>query len=829
MSVSTPPRILRLMVLGMLGGVLLMMLGLVAYESLQTNQRLVHEQEQRRQQQLDAYHRQVTQDVDGLHDFLVYYLARTETLLMDTAREQADAAWATAMSLYRAAQGKLPDEQIQTLIVESLRDIRFFQGRGYVFIDSLDGQCILLPTAPELEGTSLWDNRDDTGFYIMRGLVDAVRNPEGYGFVRYRWYGPDQPDEMAEKIAYARHFEPYDWLIGTGDYVYQIEADLKQMALNRIGQLALPAEGYIAVLDERGRLLTEITSPADVGILPDRRGDPHHQQVMRALLDKAHSGGGFLEYAWYRPGHEGLHDKLSLVRWVPETRWLIVAGGYLDALALDQPPEGWWPGFLQSLPRLLTPLLLIGLFTLLAALCYANWLARLLHHYQQHIDGQQTRLQQLAEQDTLTDLPNRWLLGQKLAAAMDRALVVDTRLALLVIDIDRFKNINDSLGHSLGDRVLQVMGQRLAGVLGSGMTLARMGGDEFVLLVEQTKGRESLQQLAEQLLETIRHPVQIEYHQLVVSASIGIALYPDHGANQEVLFRHADTAMYQAKASGRNRWCFYTRKMGELVVGRLQLENDLRQAIQLEEQLFLVYQPQWNLHSGRMTGCEVLVRWLHPRKGLIPPMDFVPLAEESGLIQPLGNWILRTALAQARVWRDQGLPGFTVAVNLSTAQLHANLPKQVNSLLRSYDLPPSVLELEVTETLLMTAAQEATAVLGELKKAGIRIALDDFGTGYSSLSYLSRLPLDVLKIDKSFVDGLPDRQDDVAITRLIIRMAAQLGIVTLAEGVENQEQLDFLRDAGCDLMQGYLKARPLSPEAVTALVSGLEVNPTTES
>ncbi|UZK02676.1 EAL domain-containing protein [Venatoribacter cucullus] len=221
-------------------------------------------------------------------------------------------------------------------------------------------------------------------------------------------------------------------------------------------------------------------------------------------------------------------------------------------------------------------------------------------------------------------------------------------------------------------------------------------------------------------------------------------------------------------------------------------------------------------------AAKVLVRWKHPLKGLISPDVFIPLAEETGLILPLGNWILRTALAQARSWKDQQLPDFTLAINLSTAQLNAGLPRQIAAMLRSYELAPGRLELEVTETLLMTAPEESTRVLGELKKTGIRIALDDFGTGYSSLAYLSRLPLDVLKIDKSFVDGLPDRQDDVVIARLIIRMAAQLGMITLAEGVENEAQLRFLKEAGCHLMQGYLKARPLPPEEVAALVSKIQ-------
>lgn len=819
MSVISPSRLLRLMVAGMLGGVLLVTLGIAGYQSYQAHQQLREQRQEAQQQELEEYQLRLEYEVDALQHYLNDHLGQAENLLKQMAQEQVDAAFAVATGIYQAAHNQLSDQQIQELIIASLRDMRFFQGRGYIFIDGMDGECVLLPIAPHLEGTSLWDNQDDHGYYIMRGLVESVSNPEKRGFSRYRWYRPDRPDQMAEKIAYARQFEPFDWLIGSGDYIYQMEMDLLEVALRRIENLHLPAEGYIAVLDEQGRLLTSNASPLDLGKLPQEIDDLHQQELVLQFLDMAQQGGGFIEYFWNRPGYDGQYRKLSRVAWVPQTRWVIIAGGYPDLL-VEQPSEEWrWlQGFLQEFPRLMTPLLVIGLVTLLAVLVYARWLGRLLAHYQDNISEQQTRLQQLAERDTLTGLPNRWLLGQRLLKAMDRAAAQQGQLALLVLDVDRFKNINDSLGHSLGDKILQILAQRLEKVLPPELTLARMGGDEFVLLSEQAGQLSQLAELVQQLLDAINQPIQVEYHQLVMTASVGIALYPDHGINQEVLFRHADTAMYQAKSRGRNRFCFYSREMGELVVGRLQLENDLRLAIQKEQQLYLVYQPQWDIHSDKMVGCEVLVRWKHPLKGLIPPDEFIPLAEETGLILPLGQWILRTALAQARLWRDQQLPDFTLAINLSTAQLNVDLPRQIATLLRTYELPASMLELEVTETLLMTAQEEATALLGELKKTGVRIALDDFGTGYSSLAYLSRLPLDVLKIDKSFVDGLPDRKDDVVIARLIIRMAAQLGMITLAEGVENEQQLTFLKEAGCHLMQGYLKARPLLPDEVAELI-----------
>lgn len=812
-------RLIRLMVAGILGGVLLMTLGLVIYESLQAHRMVLVQQQQTLDSKLEKYAQRMKHEAETLQENLLYRFNQAEVRLREMSQEQVDIAHTTATSIYTAVRGQLSEQQIKKLIIETLRKVSFFQGRGYVFITSMEGESILLPTNPELEGTSLMDQRDVDGIYITRELIKTVSNPTKKGFARYSWYEPNQPEVMAEKITYARQFEPYDWLIGSGDYVYQMEDQIRKEVLTRIKSLKLPSDGYFIVMDERGRLLTDTSSAKDVGRLPAEFTDPHQQRVVQALLATAKQGGGVIEYSWRRPGYEGLHSKLGFVTRVPETGWVLVASGYRDAVLADyEPPASWFASFIEKFIVLVWPLLVIGLITLFFALLYARWLGRLLNHYQHNINEQQDRLQTLAEIDPLTDLPNRWLMSKALKQAMNEALQKNHKLALIVIDIDRFKNINDSLGHALGDKVLQEVGRRMKTCNEKEFFVARMGGDEFVLLVDSYGSNEQLATFAQNLLKEICKPILIEKNQLVVTASIGIALYPEQGVNQDTLLRHADIAMYQAKARGRNCYCFYHKAMGELVIDRLQLENDLRKALKEEKELFILYQPQWSLDTGKIVGCEALIRWNHPIRGLIQPLEFISLAEETGLILELGDWVLDHALAQARAWQDQGLPTISMAVNLSTAQLNTNLPNQVEKLLKSYNLPAGLLELEVTETLLMTAPEEATAIITQLKDTGIRIALDDFGTGYSSLAYLSRLPLNVLKIDKSFVDGLPSRQDDVVITHLIIHMAAQLGITTLAEGVETQEQLDFLKTAGCHLIQGYLKARPLPPEELAVLL-----------
>ncbi|WP_114417999.1 bifunctional diguanylate cyclase/phosphodiesterase [Marinospirillum perlucidum] len=812
---TTPQNLLRFLFLGIFGGVVLITLGLGAYLGLQSQQQLVFQHEENQRQAMQNLYQRLDVELENLDDFISYRLNQAEELLKARVREEVDAAYATARGLYAEGQAQgLDTATIKSLIIEALRDQRPFEGRGYYFIDDLQGQCILLPTQPQLEGTSLWDNRDDTGHYIMRGLLDAVANPDQAGYSRYRWYRPDQPGQMAEKIAYVRLFEPLGWLIGSGDYLYQMEEDLQQKLLQRIESVSLPGDGYVAVIAANGRLLTAKSAPDALGKPLEQLEDQEHRQLVESFLRIAEQGGGYTEYLWQKQDETGRFPKLARILPASSTDWILIAGIYLDDLEEKGPSEEASPltDLWQLLPRLYLPLALISFLTLLLAWWYVRWLRSLFRDYQERIEVKQQELERLANFDTLTGLPSRRLLVKRIYECMEGAAEKNHQFALLVIDIDRFKNINDSLGHSLGDKLLKQLAQRLKDELDEKMLLSRMGGDEYLLVLPEIHDRHSIEALAEKLIQIIARPLEVDYHQLVVTGSIGIAIYPDQGLSPEALFRHADTAMYQAKARGRNRYCFYDRAMGLEVADQLKLENDLRQALEIKDQLQLYYQPQWDNFTGKLVGCEALVRWQHPSRGWVSPAEFIPLAEETGLILPLGDWILETAVSQLAAWKKTGLPDLTLAVNLSTAQVNRDLPGRIKRLLADYEVSPQLLELEVTETLLMQVTDEAIAILGQLKKTGIRIALDDFGTGYSSLTYLSRLPLDVLKIDKSFVDGLPGRQDDVVIARLIIQMAAHLGLTTLAEGVETEEQLEFLKSQGCHLMQGYLKARPLDSE-----------------
>ena len=424
----------------------------------------------------------------------------------------------------------------------------------------------------------------------------------------------------------------------------------------------------------------------------------------------------------------------------------------------------------------------------------------------------EAKLDYLAHHDPLTDLPNRLLLQSRIQHSIDRATRTQRHVALLFIDLDRFKTVNDSLGHPVGDELLAAIAQRLRDRLRDGDTLARIGGDEFVLLIEDMQAPEEAARVANMLLELLHTPFKLQHgREIYIGASIGIAVFPEDGSTVTELIQHSDVAMYQAKESGRGAFRFYTESMSRAAQDRLHLDTRLRRALERGE-FTLHYQPQVDMKTGLITGTEALVRWLDPEEGLISPARFIPVAEETGLIVPIGEWVLRTACAQARAWQDAGHT-LTIAVNLSARQLQQNdLSQRVAALMKEYGVGPGMLEIELTESMLAGDHSTTEVRLRELKALGIALSIDDFGTGYSSLAYLKRFPIDILKIDQSFVRDIPHDRNDMEIAATIIAMAHTLKLRVVAEGVETPEQLAFLKERECDAWQGYLYSKPLPAE-----------------
>ncbi len=422
------------------------------------------------------------------------------------------------------------------------------------------------------------------------------------------------------------------------------------------------------------------------------------------------------------------------------------------------------------------------------------------------------RIHHLATHDALTGLPNRTLLLDRLAQALRAAQRKRSYVGVLFLDLDHFKTINDSQGHGVGDQLLQAISQRLRDVVRREDTLARQGGDEFILVLTDLSEPAAAGWVAEHLLQALRAPFMLDHQILHVAASIGISIYPLDATDPPTLIRFADSAMYQAKADGRAHYAFFTAELNVRVSELFTLSNELRQALERDE-FVLHYQPQIDLATGQPVGVEALIRWQHPRRGLIPPGRFISVAEETGLIDPIGEWTLRAACAQGRLWRDAGLPPLSVAVNLSARQwLQPHLENQVIDALQSAGLEPRWLELEITENLLMRDTDKMIETMRRLRAGGVQFAVDDFGVGYSSLRYLKRFPVSRIKIDQSFVRDIPGDPDDAAIATAIIRMGKSLRLTVVAEGVETPEQLRFLGEQGCDVAQGYHFSKPLSAE-----------------
>ncbi len=436
---------------------------------------------------------------------------------------------------------------------------------------------------------------------------------------------------------------------------------------------------------------------------------------------------------------------------------------------------------------------------------YANLIMLMIERYRDD-----TKIQRLAFYDPLTGLPNRRLMSERLKHGIESSLRERKRMAILMMDLDKFKAVNDNFGHAAGDELLKQVAKRIQNRIREVDTVARLGGDEFVILLEDISHIDDAARVAELIVQDLSQLFQLEQSDgIQIGASIGISLYPEHGDDPELLIDHADTALYHAKDAGRGRFAYFSEELTIAVRERIELETRLRRAINNQE-LRLHYQPQVDISTGKIIGTEALIRWIDPENGFISPNHFIPLAEETGLIEKIGEWVVYEACRQGKIWMSHGITELTIAVNVSPVQFQrCDLNELILNALRDTGFPAARLELELTESGLMENQEKVIGILNNLRAQGIRLAIDDFGTGYSSLAYLKRFPLDVLKIDKSFIDDIPQLKDDMEITATIIAMGKILGFKVLAEGVETPEQLDFLRKKGCDIYQGYIKSKPL--------------------
>ena len=1001
--------------------------------------------------------------------YIEFTRTRTEQVLRTGLTSQVDTAMQVVEAIYAKESARRPAQEVKQLIIEALRPVRFFEGRGYYFVDDMQGKFILLPTAPHLEGKTLLNNQDDTGHFIMRGLIEAAAKPQGEGFSSYRWYSPGDAKKMSAKLAYVRHFAPYDWLIGTGDYTAEWEQRQKAEAISRLRGFRFGASGYIAIMDSEGRSLL---SPSNARLegLHYKDMAPAEQAALVQMQQLASQGGGYMKYAWVDASSAQIISKTALVRVAQPWGW-VVAVTSTDAeqgALLQQELARYGATSQQDVTDVLLALAAALAVGVAASWGFSRWSGQLFRRYHREIaehatalqlseqrfrmliewspeailvhrlgqviyvnpaavslfggsnaqeligkatselihpdsrasqaarmrslidgtpqlpstesrfikldgtpidvtvqgtsvvyDGtpaihvsihditeqkraeealriaatafesqqgmvvtnaqrvilrvnqafttitgysaadaigqypsilssgrqdqpfyaamsqgleaegvwtgeiwnrrkngevypeslsisavrdetglvthyvgiftdiserksDQEQIETLAFYDPLTRLPNRRLLLDRLEQALHASTRHSRKSALLFVDLDNFKTLNDTLGHHQGDLLLQQVAQRLRDCIRDGDTVAHLGSDEFVVMLEDLNenlhdAANQAEAVGEKVLAALAQDYTLASSVHHSTTSIGVTLFggAQQERNEEPLKR-AELAMFQAKAAGRNSLRFFDAQMQAEVSAHATLEADLREA--LPAQQFLLHYQAQVIGKGHVTGVEALLRWQHPQRGPVSPAQFIPLAEETGLILPIGQWVLETACGQLAAWAtDPAFARLTMAVNVSARQFQqADFVDSVLATLARTGATPKLLKLELTESMLVNDVETIIAKMGVLKSHGVGFSLDDFGTGYSSLAYLKRLPLDQLKIDQGFVRNIVTDPNDAAIAKMVVVLAESLGLAVIAEGVELQAQADFLAHLGCHAYQGYWFSRPLPLAAFEA-------------
>ncbi|MBE0495594.1 MAG: cache domain-containing protein [Campylobacterales bacterium] len=768
-------------------------------------------------------------------------------------KEEVAKAHALATNLYATYRHTTTPQELQRLIIEALRPIRYMEGSGYFFITRNDGVKILFPDGPEYEGKNLLHVSTPSKLsYVQEFLALTLQQEEG--FYTYAWSKPGEPkDRLFEKTAFFKRFEPYGWTISTGLYHDDMRAKLQEKILEDIGLLQFDPEGenYLFIGQWDG---ISLTAPAKGKNMYNTQ-DVNGKFLVQELIQTAKQGGGFVDYVMPDLEEKRTLNKRSYVQAIPEWEWYVGAGVYTDdihervALEYQKLNHSFFISLASSLA-------LFGLAAFIMSVFYRRFNRQLkadfdaffsffdsLAHHNYPINKTHLRfyefdalatsanamlmqklslekqLAHLAHHDALTALPNRALLSDRIAQGIATCKRENQLLALCFIDLDNFKKINDSFGHSYGDAALLQVVERTRHTLRETDTLARLGGDEFVLVLDNITHKDQVTRILEKIQKTFETPFLIHKQPFFLTASIGVSFYPSDGEEGETLLKNADLAMYKAKDAGKNSFRFYDRTLSNASMEMLTIENELKSAIANNE-FEVYYQPQIDLQTNQCVGLEALIRWNHPEQGLLGPNRFIPYAEESRMILPIGTFVLKQAcLDLVCLHETLGFKG-KVSVNISGIQLeNDDFTATLEEILHQTRIPPSSLELEITESIFMKDAVRWIGILEKIRSLGVKIAIDDFGTGYSSLSYLRRLPVDKLKIDISFVRDLPHHEDAKAIAKAIIVLAKSMHMTTLAEGIETQEQAAFLTQEGCDEGQGFYYEKGIDLSSLQAWIN----------
>ncbi|MCJ8349146.1 cache domain-containing protein [Moritella sp.] len=761
---------------------------------------------------------QLVQDIN-------YEKNSTRALLKKDIKARVYQAHRIATTIYEANKHK-SEVQVTKLITDALRSIRFNQGRGYYFIYKTNGLNVMHSTLPVIEGTSKWDYQDIKGNYVVRDMGQLAKS-KGEGFSRWWFEKPQNKNKDFEKIGFSKHFSPYDWFIGTGEYVIDVENDIKQRLLQRISNISYGTNRYIFVIDYQGNYLSH--NPKDLKRYNNNNN--HSLAVMQNIVFVAKQGEDYLHYTSSEmPSTAQPTDKISYIVGLPDWEWAIGSGVYISDIEnyLTTREKAISQQHQDQLSEILWLSLFVTLFFVTLSLFLANYLGRRFALYENQISTDFSELNKVKEQlqyqalhDSLTKLPNRILLDIKIEQGIALSNKNNKKLAIMFVDLDDFKKINDLYGHSVGDELLATLGTIFNQMLSAGDSVARFGGDEFIFCFPELENLADAERKAKHISEIFKQHFVINGKSIYSSCSIGVAMYPDDGHVAEQLISKADIVLYKSKLQQKGHFLFFNDTINTQVQRDLLLESELHLAIAKNE-LDVLYQPQIDAATGQIYGVEALVRWYNTKLGHVSPVEFIQVAEDVGIINDIGNFVIKKSLQDILQFNNRSNTQLHLSINISPKQLmEPDFVSNVINLTNEMAVDNRLITLEITENVLINDLAKVQPVLQSIRNSGMKLSLDDFGTGYSSLSYLSNLPIDEIKIDRSFIDKLLTNDQSESLVKTIIAIGQFCDLTVIAEGVETKEQYDHLRHYRCDLVQGYYFDRPLS---LAALISSYQTS-----
>jgi len=759
---------------------------------------------------VEAQVKQVIQQIE-------FEKSNTESILKETIKQNIYQAHAIASGIYEENLDKSEAEVVE-LIKSALRDIRFNNGRGYFFIYKTSGESILHPILPAMEGSQKIGLQDVRGNYIVKDMGELAKQ---HGETFYTWWfvKPNNQQREFKKIGFGKLFAPYDWFIGTGEYVVDVESDIQKELIKSISNIRYGDSGYAFLYDFQGNVLSHIDEDFKNTNLFEH-SDPAISSVGGKIIEIAKNGGGFLSYTnVLTPSAKQTTLKTSYVMGVPEWNWVLGMGFYQSEIEqqLRIREDEISQQNKQQLIELLSLSSLVTFFFIILSLFLTKNLSKRFAAYEDKINKDFNELNKLklesqyqAMHDALTGLPNRLLLEEQLSQGIALSKKNEKLLAVIFVDLDDFKKINDLHGHSIGDGLLKVLGKHFKDVIEDGDSVARFGGDEFIFCFPELDRLLDAENKVKKILSIFKQQFDIDTKSIYSSCSIGVAMYPKDGSDTEDLISKADAALYKSKSIQKGQSLFFNSNIDAQVKRDFLIESELRTALDNNE-ISLHYQPQFSVNKQEVVGVEALIRWNSKKLGFVSPAEFIPLAEHTSTINDLGNFVLKQSMLEIKQFNARSERPINLSINISPKQLLE--PNFVNRVVKTSEetkFSPEYITLEITENTLITDLSVVKPILEELRHQGFKLALDDFGTGYSSLNYLSNLPMNEIKIDRTFIDKFLTNSQSESLVKTIIAIGSFSDLTVVAEGVETQEQFERLAEFKCDFIQGYYFEKPLS-------------------